>query len=573
MATFETKGLAEPDVRAASKVQRGVEDNTTAEAVKMVADTGLSLQKDVAVNDLRKELEGERGQFLSTFKEDVLGTAEKGEVKAVGDEVAELQAARDAGLDENQFRIRTESALRKAIARQPGLTTEFRAKSAEVLGFDPTGSSMEAAFEKLKSDKTKAAAHTAAITSQGKAWGMNMSDAGSPEWMVRYNNLANLKERGAVISAEAGATADQAVHVGGAYYAAARDGINTAVMEATGKELSSLTPQEIAAMPMDQKNAMRFQLEKAKEDSRLGFRKQFPTMNAALVEQNMQASDSYIDTALGILDGTRSTKDMESIVALDDMLMQHSLLNAPEMKAARLWNATTSDPMPFNMSSALSGLFIKMQNGEGIGEAKPTGATKEEVATTYQHVGKSLANLNVDLSEAPKEVQDAYAGVVDKLSTGSVNQDHQILSIFANKKAGEKLASLTPDSPILATIFNGATQYGINSARAAGVEIQELTTSLASGGGLGRSDAPKIAFKDVVKLEVRKGLLYATSVNSSGNEKARELSKKYLVRVNTAIKALSHTSGDSYDETLEMLMARSPSSFGWLNEDQQVADL
>ena len=139
------------DTRVTQFINPGVEDNSGAAMLAAVGQGALDIDQKIAENKLQGELENmrtiyETSSFALTGAESPGGLtqADVQEISRAKDRLGQMGRAVEQGrMSVDMYRVTAEAALRAAIARRPGLASEFRQLASETLGVDVAGAGIQ----------------------------------------------------------------------------------------------------------------------------------------------------------------------------------------------------------------------------------------------------------------------------------------------------------------------------------------------------------------------------------------------------------------------------------------------
>lgn len=116
-------------------------DTTTAQAVEAVGGLARTFVAEKKKSDLEDE--------LRTLGDEVFAARQGKQMDAATERFERLQKARDQGLlSDSMINIEAEKVLKETIGSMPAFAPELRQEASRILGFDPTGSEIQALFGK-----------------------------------------------------------------------------------------------------------------------------------------------------------------------------------------------------------------------------------------------------------------------------------------------------------------------------------------------------------------------------------------------------------------------------------------
>ena len=139
------------DIGVTQFINPGVQDNSGAAMLAAVGQGALDVDQKIAENRLQTELENmrtiyETSSFALTGAEAPggLSKADVQEISRAKDRLGQMARAVEQGkMNMDMYRVTAEAALRAAIARRPGLASEFRQLASETLGTDVAGAGIQ----------------------------------------------------------------------------------------------------------------------------------------------------------------------------------------------------------------------------------------------------------------------------------------------------------------------------------------------------------------------------------------------------------------------------------------------
>lgn len=170
-------------------INPGVVDNSASVAAAGLADAAIQLDTGLAKEKLKKQIEDIRTERIVgapsvvSAQDSILGpdTTQGGSdaapssphddaaVANVSGKLAQLDAARQQGIMTDEWmKIRAERLVRQAIARRPGLASQFRDIAAQALGTDVVGSTVEVLAQADKAQAAAAAQQADALSNRVK---------------------------------------------------------------------------------------------------------------------------------------------------------------------------------------------------------------------------------------------------------------------------------------------------------------------------------------------------------------------------------------------------------------------
>ena len=151
------------DIGVTQFINPGVQDNSGAAMLAAVGQGALDIDQKIAENKLQTELENmrtiyETSSFALTGAESPGGLtqADVQEISRAKDRLGQMGRAVEQGrMSVDMYRVTAEAALRAAIARRPGLASEFRQLAGETLGVDVAGAGIQAvSYTHLRAHET-----------------------------------------------------------------------------------------------------------------------------------------------------------------------------------------------------------------------------------------------------------------------------------------------------------------------------------------------------------------------------------------------------------------------------------
>lgn len=156
---------------------------TTANTIARLGQAALDIDEDIA----NRTLEGELNDMLTIYETNSvalgneavpLSEADASEIATARDRIGRLQrAVQQGGITHDQFRMAAEGAVRAAMARRPGLSTELRQLASGVLGEDVVGAGREFLAAREAAMLSSRQAEQTAATARQEQRGRQIRDA------------------------------------------------------------------------------------------------------------------------------------------------------------------------------------------------------------------------------------------------------------------------------------------------------------------------------------------------------------------------------------------------------------
>ena len=570
MAASDYTQLPEPDVRH-MRPERGVQDNSTAQAITGFGEIALEANKMVRTNRLESDLDSLVQSQLDPLEDD-LTPEDRAVVEKVGKQVDSLASKRGRGLSEDQFRIRAESLLKQHMAGAPALASELRARAGRVLGYDPTGSAIAVHYEQAQAQAAAAEAGQKAALAQGKSWGMNMLDAGSPEWFARYTALQQDRMTAQQAAQSDSINGRQLNAMSGTFLADAISSVNVETDRIfPNKVFDELTAQDITSMDEGTRQGAVSRLQKAKIDTLAAIRGAYTGATDAQVKSAVAGANAHFDFAIAKLDPSKDATKLQNRRDAMGAGLELQIQDDDTIRTASLM-ASMGLPIPaglqMNVWSSVFGIVEGKDwtRGSGVSEE----ANKEAESQTANTVEKMLSG--VDYSQIPSEDQPAVEQFVSNytkvLGQESIKprQQQAILESLTNPEVVKFISTLPKDSPSLVQIVQGSKDYARRTAVAASRKLED---DLDNFKYTDPSNFKDYTIKDNSDIRLVDGQIVISTNKMELKGKVAHMRKHYISRINTSIKAMSAATGLSMPEAAQALFERDSGLFSWIEGAQQ----
>jgi hypothetical protein len=562
MAKF-TADLQQP-VRAASiaaQPQRGIADTSTAEFISGMGELGLEVDRQYQVESAANEMEAERQSFLTRFDETVKGETGVPEIDTLSTELERLAAAKKMGLSETQFRVRSESILKKHIAGSPGYGREMRQRSAQILGYDPSGESVMAAFQALDAaergnqDPMKLEQKRIA---QGTQLGIpvGLYTTNRAEWEAKYNQISTLSYEKSLLDAQDAVDVRTAPKYTAGVYVEATQAVNSTISGVFGgKTISDISPADLNAISDEEKAGYENQLSQLKQTLRNNMAQRYPTMDITEVDNRLEGTYIYIDDVIAAVKGERALEAVQTRIQFEEELMKHGLMNTPTGQAIRSFSLMAPNtPLPPSLTIAAEGEWLKIMSGRKVDLTAMPQDTKN---STTDYLTRIVRGEDLREPEKADGVLNALLAFSDSADEGGVNDKQQALSVLAQPRFKDIMNTTTTNDPRVISSSNMAARYAVRSA-------QGISTTLAS---LPALDAPRTAgvrAADRMNFSISNDGLFSVQANTDNRfdqQTAFGIQKTHIERLNTAIKAQANLTGRSTKEVSDQLITNNPAAF------------
>ena len=580
--------LPDPDVRH-MRPERGVQDNSTAQAIQGIGNIASAVG-DMALESNKQERVSDLGAELEQLNEGILNPADQQRVNAVGSEMDRLARAQRQNPSRTDYTVRAEAVLKKHMAAAPALADEFRAKAGVVLGFNPTGSAIDAHFAQQDAIAKAAAAEEAHIRSTGKQMGMDTrGDIMKPEWQAEYGRRRGIaaaaweaKNKPALDDNDIGKAASS-------IYNDFDGRINETTEAVFGKDWRSITPNEWASL--DPANRAEYSNRLVEMKFRLPNEILSAYPNATKEQRDVIANSQIgrIDYLLASLDGSKDRERLEGQMTIEAILTSHGLEGTAAGLAMKVLTAQGIEPsarlISLHSSEVLAGTQILVAKQRDADPTPPDGPTKtEEIQAGAKFANNWMRSVDYQSLDAEDRqlASDFTSAYTSMLVRGSLNPNEKqtILEAIADPQVKGFVGSLDSTDETLSNVLQGARSYAIETARGALDELASisLNSTLLMNRGEKRRTAGGIraavtagAESNTANLVTKlvDGQVVTTAKDGSRSHTANVMNKKYTKRLNTAIRAMASAGDMTNEEAANTLFQFRPSAFSWIEGTQQ----
>lgn len=583
MASF----LPEPDTRH-MRPERGVRDDSTAQAIQGIGDIASSVG-DMALAANKQERVGNLGAELEQLNQGILDPADQQRVDAVGTEMNKLANAQKQQPSRTDYTVRAEAILKKHMAAAPALADEFRAKAGVVLGFNPTGSAIDAHFAQQDAMAKAAAAEEAHIRATGKQMGMDTrGDIMKPEWQAEYGRRRAIaaaaweaKNKPALDDNDIGKAAS-------AMYNDFDGRINETTEAVFGKDWRSITPNEWASL--DPANRAEYSSRLVEMKFRLPNEILSAYPNATKEQRDVIANSQIgrIDYLLASLDGSKDRERLENQMTIEAILTSHGLEGTAVGLAMKVLAAQGIEPSArltsLHSSEVLAGtqiLVAKQRDADPTPTAGPTKTKEIQAGTKFVNSWMRSVDYQSLETEDRKLASGFTSAYTSMLVRGSLNPNEKqtILEAMADPQVKGFIDGLDPTDETLSNVLEGARSYAIESGRGALDELagfylnsEVLKGRTKRGSPIQRAAASSqaaAANTDDLVTKLVNGQVVTTAKDGSRTVMSNTMNQKYTKRLNTAIRAMAAAGGMTNEEAANTLFMFRPSAFSWIEGTQQ----
>ena len=588
MAASDYTQLPEPDVRH-MRPERGVQDDSTAQAIQGIGDIASAVG-DMALESNKQERVSNLGAELEQLNEGILNPADQQRVNAVGSEMDRLARAQRQNPSRTDYTVRAEAVLKKHMAAAPALADEFRAKAGVVLGFNPTGSAIDAHFAQQDAIAKAAAAEEAHIRSTGKQMGMDTrGDIMKPEWQAEYGRRRAIAAAAWEAKNKPELDNNDISKAASAMYNDFDGRINEKTESVFGKDWKSITDNEWASLDP----ALR--AEYSNELTEVKFRlpnevlKGYPNATKEQRDVIVNSQVGRIDHLLAKLSGSKDAERLANSIKVQGFQATQGVLSKPEGLAVQALVGVGAEPAPA-LTAALSSVAVKVAGD--IMEAKQRDADPTPLAgptrTKEIQAGTKFVNSwmrSVDYqsleTEDRKLASDFTSAYTSMLVRGSLNPNEKqnILEAMADPQVKGFIDGLDPTDETLSNVLEGARRYAIESGRGALDELagfylnsEVLKGRTKRGSPIQRAAASSqaaAANTDDLVTKLVNGQVVTTAKDGSRTVMSNTMNQKYTKRLNTAIRAMAVAGGMTNEEAANTLFQFRPSAFSWIEGTQQ----
>ena len=581
--------LPDPDVRH-MRPERGVQDNSTAQAIQGIGNIASAVG-DMALESNKQERVSNLGAELEQLNEGILNPADQQRVNAVGSEMDRLARAQRQNPSRTDYTVRAEAVLKKHMAAAPALADEFRAKAGVVLGFNPTGSAIDAHFAQQDAIAKAAAAEEAHIRSTGKQMGMDTrGDIMKPEWQAEYGRRRAIAAAAWEAKNKPALDNNDISKAASAIYNDFDGRINETTEAVFGKDWRSITPNEWASL--DPANRAEYSNRLVEMKFRLPNEILSAYPNATKEQRDVIANSQIgrIDYLLASLDGSEDAERLANSIKVQGFQATQGVLATPEGLAVQSLVGVGAESAPA-LTAALSSVAVKVAGD--IMEAKqrdadptpPDGPTKtEEIQAGAKFANNWMRSVDYQSLDAEDRqlASDFTSAYTSMLVRGSLNPNEKqtILEAIADPQVKGFVGSLDSTDETLSNVLQGARSYAIETARGALDELASisLNSTLLMNRGEKRRTAGGIraavtagAESNTANLVTKlvDGQVVTTAKDGSRSHTANVMNKKYTKRLNTAIRAMAAVGDMTNEEAANTLFQFRPSAFSWIEGTQQ----
>jgi hypothetical protein len=571
------------------RAERGVRDDSTAQAIQGIGDIASSVG-DMALAANKQERVGNLGAELEQLNQGILDPADQQRVDAVGTEMNKLANAQKQQPSRTDYTVRAEAILKKHMAAAPALADEFRAKAGVVLGFNPTGSAIDAHFAQQDAIAKAAAAEEAHIRATGKQMGMDTrGDIMKPEWQAEYGRRRAIaaaaweaKNKPALDDNDIGKAAS-------AMYNDFDGRINETTEAVFGKDWRSITPNEWASL--DPANRAEYSNRLVEMKFRLPNEILSAYPNATKEQRDVIANSQIgrIDYLLASLDGSKDAERLANSIKVQGFQATQGVLATPEGLAVQALAGVGAESSPA-LTASLSSVAVKVAGD--IMEAKqrdadptpPAGPTRtKEIQAGTKFVNSWMRSVDYQSLETEdrKLASDFTSAYTSMLVRGSLNPNEKqtILEAIADPQVKGFIDGLDPTDETLSNVLEGARSYAIESGRGALDELagfylnsEVLKGRTKRGSPIQRAAASSqaaAANTDDLVTKLVNGQVVTTAKDGSRTVMSNTMNQKYTKRLNTAIRAMAAAGGMTNEEAANTLFMFRPSAFSWIEGTQQ----
>jgi len=581
--------------------QTPTDPGNNAQSVKDILNIGLQTFKDVEKSRLKSQLDKETEEFIGTgemkrvtgalqqesqLREQTAGLLDLEQDRAElnrGDLTSEefidqtsitaqeeqliLGAKRTTNklhnafikgrISETEFKARTETILKGFINRAPGLASEFRQVAAGVLGFDPSGTALQAAFDADSTSSTVATAQRnkiAGLLIDAGIYDSNKSaeDNISMNWPafskvltaekqgnLEYNAWKKSNEVDEITDLQMLSQSSMGLHI------KASNNINDII----GTKFNILTQTDIDNIPLQQRTAFIVQLEAGKSALLTGANATYDKVSdKSKISTVLKGTLDQYDTAITMLQGKVTANVYRNRATANQQLALSGITANPDdaklMAFLQLWPKGV--PLSARVSKGVHERFKHIYDA-----LNTKGTTDPWKAVTRNQTGQDAVQSHKDLKQ---KVQESWKVMRTMMNDNTIDDDS--VSKMAEIMQGFTYASWKDPSDIqlesMDMIFSVAkdpefakvvkdnellqTQMAISSAN----YVERTLNGLGS----------EISFdKDKVSLELNDGFVsFNTNVpatNTMTPRQLRELNNTYGNRLNNAIRSFAHINGST----------------------------
>ena len=170
-------------------------DTRTAQAIQAVGDVVKQGIQGYAINKSNKEFSA----LSSEFQQEEGSTYTIDEINAVRDTEKRLNLMRQAAAQKGrtaEFRARAETLLKEQINQFPGMAPQFRQSAATILGFDPTGESLQQRMNAINIAATESERELQAVQDTAvNRYKMDPSELYTKEGIAKYDAYTKIENQ------------------------------------------------------------------------------------------------------------------------------------------------------------------------------------------------------------------------------------------------------------------------------------------------------------------------------------------------------------------------------------------
>ncbi len=583
--------------------QAPVDAGSNAQSVKDILSIGVQAFKDVEKSRLKTQLEKETSEFIGTeemqrvsgalqqeaqLREQTAGLLDlegdraalnKGDLTAdefvdqtsitAQEEQLILGAKRTTNklhnafvkgrISETEFKARTETILKGFINRAPGLASEFRQVAAGVLGFDPSGTALQAAFDAETSSSTLAKAQRnkiagllidAGIYDSNKSADDNISEnwpafsrllIAEKQGTLEYEAWKKTNEVSEVTDLQMLSQSAMGIHV------KASNNINDII----GTKFNLLTQTDIDSIPLQERAGIIARLEQGKAAMLTGANATYDRVSdKTKISTVLKGTLDQYDTAITMLQGKVTADVYKNRATANQQLALAGITANPS--DAKLISFLQLWPKGVPLSSRVSkGVHERFKH---IYDALNTkGTTDPWTAVTRNQTGPDAVQSQKDLKQ---KVQESWKVMRNRMNDGTI--DENSVAKMAEIMQGFTYASWKDPSDIqlesMDMIFTMAkdpefvkvvkgnkllqTQMGVSGANYSERILNSLGSDIESNLSSGQT----------VTLELDDGSVSFAfeNINSAAAKaQVKKFNTTYVTRLNNVIRSFAHINGNT----------------------------
>lgn len=463
-------------------------------------------------------------------------------------------------ISETEFKARTETILKGFINRAPGLASEFRQVAAGVLGFDPSGTALQAAFDAETSESNLAKAQRnkiAGLLIDSGVYDPNKSaDANIAESWPAFSRLL-LAEKQGTLEYDTWKKTNEVTEVNDlqmlsqsatGLHVRASNNINDIV----GTKFNVLTQTDVDSIPLEERTSLIAQLQQGKAALLSGAISTYDRVtDKSKISSVLKGSLDQYDVAITMLQG-KTTADVYRNQATANQQLALAGITA-DPSDAKLVSFLQLWPKGVPLSSRVSkGVHERFK---GIYDALDTDGTTDPWSAIAR--GQSEPDAKQARVDLKQKVKESWKVLRNNMKSKVV--DENSVSKMAEIMQGFTYASWKDPNDIqldsMDMIFSVASDPEF---AAIAQDNKTLQTQMSTSGAnyadrilnsLGSEIESNLSRGQKVTLELNEGTVSfsfdGTSSSAAALAQVKKFNTTYATRLNNVIKSFAHISGST----------------------------